>query len=47
MKKKLIENIKKLIAEIGSTSTGEMQSNYSQIYKIMITMQNQPYNLFW
>lgn len=33
MKKKLIENIKKLIAEIGSTSTGEMQSNYSQMYK--------------
>jgi hypothetical protein len=32
MKKKLIENIKKLIAEIGSTSTGEMQTD-SQIYK--------------
>jgi len=33
MKKKLIESIKKLIAEIGSTSTGEMQSQSSQIYK--------------
>ena len=33
MKKKLIENIKKLIAEIGSTSTGEMQSECSQVYK--------------
>ena len=33
MKKKLIESIKKLIVEIGNTSTGEMQSNYSQLYK--------------
>lgn len=33
MKKKLIEKIKKLIAEIGSTSTGEMQSECSQVYK--------------
>lgn len=33
MKKKLIESIKKLIAEIGSTSTGEMQSESSQVYK--------------
>lgn len=33
MKKKLIEKIKAIIAEIGSTSTGEMQSNYSQVYK--------------
>ena len=37
MKKKLIENIKKLIAEIGSTSTGEMQSESSQIYKDRFT----------
>lgn len=37
MKKKLIENIKKLIAEIGSTSTGEMQSESSQLYKNMFT----------
>lgn len=33
MKKQLILKIKKLISEIGSTSTGEMQSNYSQMYK--------------
>ncbi len=33
MKKELILKIKKLISEIGSTSTGEMQSNYSQMYK--------------
>jgi hypothetical protein len=37
MKKKLIENIKKLIAEIGSTSTAEMQSESSQLYKNMFT----------
>lgn len=35
MKQKLIKSIKELIAEIGSTSTGEMQSNYSQVYKDM------------
>ncbi len=33
MKKKLIEKIKKIILEIGSTSTGEMQSESSQVYK--------------
>lgn len=33
MKQKLIANIKKIIAEIGSTSTGKMQSESSQIYK--------------
>lgn len=37
MKKKLIENIKKLIAEIGSTTTAEMQSESSQLYKNMAT----------
>ena len=33
MKKKLIEKIKIIISEIGSTSTGEMQSQSSQVYK--------------
>lgn len=33
MKKKIIESIKKIIAKIGSTSTGEMQSESSQVYK--------------
>ena len=33
MKKKLIEKIKKIISEIGSTNTGEMQSESSQVYK--------------
>jgi len=33
MKKKLIEKIKSIISEIGSTSTGEMQSESSQVYK--------------
>lgn len=37
MKKKLIENIKNIIAEIGNTSTGEMQSESSQLYKNMAT----------
>lgn len=33
MKKQIIEKIKNIIREIGSTSTGEMQSNYSQLYR--------------
>jgi len=33
MKQKIIKKIKKIINNIGNISVGEIQSNYSQVYK--------------
>ena len=37
MKQKIIKNIKNIISEIGNVTTGEMQSESSQVYKNRVT----------